>query len=83
MPYCMFLLPNYKQMTMVIRGCKMAFIIIHEYKCVCVCIQTWLPLCVCVSAALNGGPQCRLSILRNGNVHVTFSENFPVDFKIV
>ena len=30
-----------------------------------------------------GGPQCRLSILRNGNVVCHYFRNFPVDFKIV
>ena len=30
-----------------------------------------------------GGPQCRLSILRNGNVPCRYFLNVPVDFKIV
>ena len=30
-----------------------------------------------------GGPQCRLSILRNGNVPCRYFLNFTVDFKIV
>ena len=30
-----------------------------------------------------GGPQCRLSILRNGNVPCHYFLDFPVDFKIV
>ena len=33
--------------------------------------------------ALNGGPQCRLAILRNGNVPCRYFLNFPVDYKIV
>ena len=32
---------------------------------------------------LMGGPQCRLSILRNGNVPCRYFRDFPVDFKIV
>ena len=32
---------------------------------------------------LTGGPQCRLSLLRNGNVPCHYFLNFPVDFKIV
>ena len=32
---------------------------------------------------LMGGPHCRLSILRNGNVPCRYFKNFPVDFKIV
>ena len=32
--------------------------------------------------ALDGGPQCRLSISRNGNVPCRYFKNFPVDFKI-
>ena len=32
---------------------------------------------------LMGGPQCLLSILRNGNVPCHYFRNFPVDFKIV
>ena len=42
-------------------------------------------LCPSVSApgALDGGPQCRLSILRNGNVPCHYFLNVPVDFKIV
>ena len=31
---------------------------------------------------LMGDPQCRLSILRNGNVPCRYFRNFPVDFKI-
>ena len=31
---------------------------------------------------LMGGPQCRLSILRNGNVPLHYSLDFPVDFKM-
>ena len=30
-----------------------------------------------------GGPQCRLSILRNDNVPCRYFLNVPVDFKIV
>ena len=30
-----------------------------------------------------GGPQCRLSILRNGNVPCRYFLNSPVNFKIV
>ena len=30
-----------------------------------------------------GGPQCRLSILRNGSVPCRYFVNVPVDFKIV
>ena len=30
-----------------------------------------------------GVPRCRLSIVRNGNVHCRYFLNFPVDFKIV
>ena len=33
--------------------------------------------------ALDGGPQCRLSILRNGNVPCHYFLDFSVDFKIV
>ena len=33
--------------------------------------------------ALTGGPQCRLLILRNGNVPCHYFRHFPVDFKIV
>ena len=32
---------------------------------------------------LMGGPQCRLSILRNGNVPCRYFSNVPVDFEIV
>ena len=32
---------------------------------------------------LIGAPQCRLSILRNGNVPCHYFLYFPVDFKIV
>ena len=32
---------------------------------------------------LMGGPQCRLSILRNGNVPCQYVENVPVDFRMV
>ena len=35
------------------------------------------------TGALDGRPQCRLSILRNGNVPCRHFLNFPVDFKIV
>ena len=31
---------------------------------------------------LMGGPQCRLSILRNGNVPCRYFSNVSVDFKI-
>ena len=31
---------------------------------------------------LMGGPHCRLSILRNGNVPCRYFRNFPVNFKI-
>ena len=33
--------------------------------------------------ALDGGPQCHLSILRNDNVPCHYFLNVPVDFKIV
>ena len=33
-----------------------------------------------VLGPLMGGPQCRLSILRNGNVPCHYFSNFPVDF---
>ena len=33
--------------------------------------------------ALMGGPQCRLSILRNGSVPSHYFRNVPVDSKIV
>ena len=36
-----------------------------------------------IAGALDGGSQCRLSILRNGNVPCRYFQNFPVDFKIV
>ena len=44
--------------------------------------------CVTLSAktslgALDGGPLCRLSILRKGNVPCRYFRHFPVDFKIV
>ena len=32
--------------------------------------------------ALDGGLQCRMSILRNANVPCRYFCNFPVDFKI-
>ena len=32
--------------------------------------------------AIDGGPQCPLSILRNGNVPYRYSRNFPVALKI-
>ena len=32
---------------------------------------------------LMGGPQCRLSTLRNGNVPCRYLKNFHVEFKIV
>ena len=31
---------------------------------------------------LTGGPQCRMSILRNDNVPCHYLCNYPVDFKI-
>ena len=45
----------------------------------------WMALC-CGDRGLGplmGSPQCRLSILRNGNVPCRYFLNFPVDFKIV
>ena len=40
-------------------------------------------LCVGIPMGpLMGGPQCRLSILRNGNVPCHYFRNFPVNFKI-
>ena len=36
-----------------------------------------------IAGALDGGPQCRLSILRNGNVPCYYFQSFPVDFKVV
>ena len=35
------------------------------------------------SGALDGGPQCRVAILRNGNVPCHYFLNVPVDLKIV
>ena len=32
--------------------------------------------------ALDGGPQCHMSILRNNNVPCRYLCNYPVDFKI-
>ena len=32
--------------------------------------------------AIDGGPQCRLSILRNGIVPCRYFRNVPVDFEI-
>ena len=34
------------------------------------------------TGALDGAPQCHLSILRNGNVPCRYFRNFPVDFKM-
>ena len=34
------------------------------------------------AGTLDGGPQCRMSILRNGNVACRYFCNFNVDFKI-
>ena len=45
--------------------------------------RTHYPLTVCYCGPLMGGPQCRLSILRNGNVPCRYFSDFPVDFKIV
>ena len=36
-----------------------------------------------IRGPLMGGPQCRLSILRNGNVPCRYFLNVPVEFKIV
>ena len=41
------------------------------------------PLFAKCIGALDGGPPCRLSILRNGNVPCGYFRNVPVDFKIV
>ena len=35
-----------------------------------------------IMGPLTGGPQCRLSILRNGNVPCRLFLNVPVDFKV-
>ena len=45
--------------------------------------RTHYPLTVCYCGPLMGGPHCRLSILRNGNVPCRYFLDFPVDFKIV
>ena len=45
------------------------------FGCYCECQFVWGPLM--------GGPQCRLSILRNGNVPFGYFKHFPVDFNIV
>ena len=36
--------------------------------------------CLSPSGPLMGGPQCRLSISRNGNVPCRYFRHFPVDF---